>query len=101
MNERRRVEERLRKKEQEIQSLEQQIRDARVYVQAINDVLKLLPKDAEQPAKSILRPGSTVALARETILARGGPVHISEILEALGKEVNRENSASLGGSLAA
>ena len=47
MNERRKIEEKLRRKEQEIGALEDQIKDARVYVQALQDVLKLLPRDSE------------------------------------------------------
>ena len=42
MNDRKKIEERLQKKEFEIQSLEERLRAARVYVQALQDVLKLL-----------------------------------------------------------
>jgi hypothetical protein len=103
MNERRRIEERLRKKEQEIQTLEEQVKDARVYIQALQDVLKMLPKepDGESSPESVLRPGSTVAQARKIIKTRGNPVHIDDILKMLGKDVTRENKAALSGSLAA
>jgi hypothetical protein len=103
MNERRRIEERLKRKEQEIQALEAQIKDARVYVQALQDVLKLLPRDAEGDADpgAMLRPGSLVAQARTTLKARGNALHIDEILKILGKEATRENKAALSSSLAA
>jgi len=104
MNERRKVEDRIRKKEAEIAELEAKIRDARVYMQALGDVLKLLPKEADSgPADpdSPLRPGSTVSQAREAILRDGTPMHITKLLEALGKDHTRENVASLGSSLAA
>jgi hypothetical protein len=102
MNERRKIEERLRKKEEEIRALEAQIRDARIYVQALQDVLKLLPRGPERSmTSSALRSGSGVAKARECILSKGEPAHILELLRALGKEPTREAKASLAGSLAA
>jgi N-glycosylase/DNA lyase len=103
MNERRKIEDKLRRKEQEIAALEDQIKDARVYVQALQDVLKLLPRDseAEGGADTILRSGSMVAQARNIIKAKAIPVHVDEILRILGKAVNRENKAALSGSLAA
>lgn len=103
MNERRKIEERLRRKEQEILTLEDQIKDARVYIQALQDVLKMLPREADGDTSpdSILRPGSLVAQARTSIKARGAALHVDEILKILGKEVNRENKTALSGSLAA
>ncbi len=103
MNERRRIEERLRKKEQEIEFLEEQIKAARAYIQALHDVLKMLPKGPEHsvPAESVLRHGSAVAKAREVILKRRQPVQILDLLIALNKEPNRENRSSLTSSLAA
>jgi hypothetical protein len=103
MNERRKIEERLRRKEQEIHDLEAQIKEARVYIQALQDVLKLLPRDsdADSSPNTILRPGSLVAQARTSIKARGIALHVDEILKILGREVNRENKAALSGSLAA
>jgi hypothetical protein len=102
MNERRKIEERLRKKEEEIRLLEAQIRDARIYMQALQDVLKLLPRGSERSmVPSALRPGSGVAKARECILSKGEPAHVLELLRALGKEPTREARASLSGSLAA
>ena len=98
MNERRKIENALRKKEQEIQTLEEQIKSARVYVQALNDVLKMLPKASES---AVLRPGSAVAQARDIILREQKPVHINALLEELGKDVTRESRASLTSSLAA
>lgn len=102
MSERSAIKERLRKKEQEIHSLEEKLRSARVYVQALHDILKMLDKAAGDPAvEAILRPGSTVSQARDVIVSRGQPVHVSELLEALGKDATREGRASLTSSLAA
>jgi hypothetical protein len=98
MNERRRIEEKLRRKEQEIQTLEDRIKETRVYIQALQDVLKIMPKSPEMVT---LRHGSAVARAREIIMRAGRPVHISAILEELGKDVTRAARSSITSSLAA
>jgi hypothetical protein len=48
----------------------------------------------------VLRAGSEVARAREAILKAAKPLHVDEILKALGKPVNHNNKASLSGSIA-
>ncbi len=103
MNERRKIEERLRRKEQEIQLLEDQIKDAKVYIQALQDVLKLLPRDADGEAgpDAMLRPGSLVSQARTAIKAHGSSLHVDEILRISGKQVTRETKTALSSSLAA
>jgi hypothetical protein len=103
MNERKRIEDRIRKKEEEAQALEAQARDARVYVKALQDVLKMLPREPESSSESPtnLRPGSSATAARDIILKQNAPVHISELLREMGRELTRENRASLASSLAA
>jgi hypothetical protein len=97
------IEDRIRRKEAEVQSLERKLEVARVYVQALSDVLRDIDRasgDGEAP-ETALRRGSSVARAREVILEAGAPVHIDDLLARLGKEVTRETKASLTGSLAA
>ncbi len=102
MSERQKIEETLRKKELEIQSLEEKIKVAKVYVRALRDVLKALDKgDDSEEAESILRQGSAVAQARDAILEKEMPVHIGELLSAIGKPQTREARSSLASSLAA
>jgi hypothetical protein len=102
VSERKAIEDRLRKKQAEIATLEEKLKGAKFYVQALQDVLKLLSKDdAGEAMESKLRPGSAVAQARDVILERGEPVHLDDILESIGKEVTRESRASLAGSIAA
>ena len=102
MNERQKIEETISKKEQEIQSLDEKIRAAKVYVKALRDVLNMLDRDGTaEVAESTLRPGSLVAQARDVILKKGHPAHISNLLSAMGKEQTREARASLASSLAA
>lgn len=105
MSERKKIEDRLNKKEHEIVTLEEKIKVAKVYVQALRDILKMLgsenPNQAESDAEATLRSGSAVDLARRAILEKGIPVHIDEILAALGKDATREAKASLTSSIAA
>lgn len=102
MLEREKIAERLRRKELEIQSLEEKLRSARVYVQALQDVLRLFAASEDSPpADAVLKPGSAVAQARDIIIQRGAPVHIGDLLTALGRESSRETRASLTSSLAA
>jgi len=102
MNERRKIEERLRQKEEEIREFEAKIRDARIYVQALQDVFKILARESDRNIRAgSLRPGSSMAKVREFILETGRPGHVTELLEALGRPVTREARASLSGSLAA
>lgn len=105
MIDRRKLEDRIRKKEAEIQELEKLIGEGRAYVQALNDVLKMLPRESKE-VESVgsdvsLREGSSASLAREAIVRMGRPAHVSELLAAIGKEDTRENRTSLSGALAA
>jgi hypothetical protein len=102
MSELEKIRDRLRKKEQEIQSLEEKLRSARVYVHALQDILKLIGSEKVEPSiESTLKAGSGVAQARDVILKKGVPVHVTELLSALGKELTRESRASLTSSIAA
>ena len=106
MSERKKIEDRIRKKEQEIQELDIKMREARVYIQAMQDVLKILPREQKQAESSAdgpvsLREGSLASMARDAILKRGSPAHVSDLLTDMGKEDNRENRTSLSGALAA
>ena len=105
MNEREVIETQVSKKQSEIDSLEDKIKAAKVYVAALRDVLKLMDKatkdDSGEEGETKLRAGSAVTLARDVILERRSPIHIDELLLAMGKEVTRDTKASLAGSLAA
>lgn len=102
MNERDVIQDKIRKKEQEIQSLEDRLRTAKVYLNALHDISKALSKESHTiPESSVLREGSSVAQARDLILRKGSPVHINDLLEGLGKGMTRESRASLTSSIAA
>lgn len=88
----------LDRKQQEIKELELQIEKAKAYVQALQDSMRFLPKDNGQEGTS-LRPGTALAQAREVLRKAGKPMHITEILKALNKPVDKGNRLSLSGSL--
>ena len=104
MSERAIIEAQLEKKIAEIQALEEKLKAAKVYVRALEDVIKAIERggdDSVRVGDVTLRKGSLVAKARDVIVGRGSPIHIDDLLEALGREVTRETKASLTGSLAA
>jgi hypothetical protein len=93
---------RIEKKQQEIENLKGQIREAEVYLQALQDSVKLLPKEGDDDFRSprTLRPTSKLGKAKEAIKRAGRPLHISELLNAISVENNKRNRLSLSGSLA-
>ena len=97
---RQKLESRIRQKEQEIHDLELSTREAKSYLQALQDMLKMLPKEGSVRGADALRPGSDMAKARDAIRAAGTPMHISAILGAMGKENTKKNRVSVAGSLA-
>ena len=93
---------RIEKKELEIRDLEKQLAAANAYLQALQETVRILPKEPLgspiSPAQ-VLRPGSAVAKAREAIIKAGKPLHITELLKALGRPVDKNSRVSLSGSL--
>lgn len=88
-------------KAQEIAEIEGKLREAKAYLQGLQDIYRMLPKDGteERKPEQILRPGSDMAKARELLLKVGKALHISDILKGIGKEVNKSNRVSVSGSL--
>ncbi len=89
------------KKQQEIRGLDIQMREAVAYIQALQDSMKLLPRNAEggtDPEQS-LREGSTLAKTRDLLRHSGTPLPISEILKLLGKPPDKKHRISLAGTL--
>jgi hypothetical protein len=90
MKERNLIREKLRRKEIEIQSLEARLREAKGYVRALRELLG--EEDADK---------SMVAMARDIILEQGHPVHITDLLKGMGRDLTREARVSLTSALAA
>ncbi len=89
------------RKTQEIDELEQNIRDARQYLQGIQDAMKALPKGAGVSEQRTLRPGTEIAKVQELLQRAKKPLHISDLLRQLGKTLDAKNRVSLSGSLSA
>lgn len=89
------------RKQEELTDLEDKAKDLRIYLQAIQDSLKVLPKEIGTSSKEPfdLRPNTAVSATRDVLRKRGEPLHISEILKALGKAGDKKERLSLGGSL--
>lgn len=88
------------RKQDEISRLESEIEKAKTYVQAIQDSMRFLPKESTQNAvEQQLRPTSGLARARDAIKAAGKPLHISDILKAIGHQDDKKHRVSLSGSI--
>ncbi|SRR5258708_1470655 len=89
------------KKQQEIRALEMQLREAGAYIQALQDSMKLLPRNPELNSESehILREGSALAKTRDLLRKSGTPLPINEILKLLGKPQDTKHRISLAGTL--
>jgi hypothetical protein len=90
------------KKQQEIHGLEMQMREGAAYIQALQDSMKLLPRDSEARSESehVLREGSTLSKARDILRKSATPLPINEILKLLGKPQDAKHRVSLAGTLA-
>jgi len=97
----------IRRKKKEIQQLElerhdldMKIRDGKIYISATEDALKHFPKDEvdENPALS-LRRGKSVAKIYEILKQSGSPMHITDILSAMGKDTDKKSQQATGSQL--
>lgn len=101
---REKFDERIKRKEAEIQGLENQIREAKAYLQALQDSLKFLPREEKAhgsivSVESILRPNSNIYKTYELLKKTGGALQIDEILKGIGKDTSKKEKVSLAGSL--
>lgn len=88
------------RKQEEIKALELELEKAKAYVQALQDSMRFIPRENGQ-SDVILRPGTALAKARDILRESGKPLHISEILKALGEPADKKHRLSLSGSLSA
>lgn len=102
MSEQLKLDDRIRRKQSEILALEEKLKAAKVYLSALRDIAKLLDASSEPSApEGKLKAGSAVALARDAILMQGEPMHLDDLLAAIGRSVNAANRSSLVGSISA
>ena len=97
------LERRIAKKRQEVGDLETKVREATAYLQALEDTFVLLKTgggEEDDDGEPVFRHGSDVAKARDFLRRTGKPLHISEILEGIGKKNDKKARVSLGSTLA-
>ena len=101
MSARSQVEKKIQSKQQEIADLEAQMDKAEAYIQAMQEVLRLLPREEGDAVsgEQLPRHGSAMAQTRELLLETGKPMHITEILKGIGKENTKSQRLSVSGSL--
>ena len=92
------------RKQAEIADLRAQIDRATIYLQAIQDSIKALPRESalssERSTEEVtIRPGSHLAKAQEAIKQNGRPMYIGDLLQAIGVENTKGARVSLVGSL--
>ena len=89
------------KKRQEIASLEMRLREAQAYLQALQDSIKVLSREAGEPVEGEqeLRPGTLLAQTRDILRKAGKPLHVNELLKLLGRDLDKKTRVSLSGSL--
>jgi hypothetical protein len=97
---RKEFEKRMEKKREEIASLEKQLSEAKSYLLALQDSMKLVCRVGDNDnAEAALRPGTDLDKAREFLRKSGKAMHVSKIIEGTGKELSKANRVSLSGSL--
>ncbi len=94
MNLKREFEKLIEKKRSEILEAQKAIASAEAYIQAMLDAIKKLPKE-DYVATPTVRPGSDVDKIRDVLLNACKPLHISEIIGALGREDDADTRAKL------
>jgi hypothetical protein len=97
-----RLDDRIKRKDLEILELQTKIREAQAYIQALQEASRLLPKDEAKngKAEATLRPGGSAHKAFLILQESGKPMHITEIMKAIGLAPNKVNRISVGGTLA-
>jgi len=93
------IERKIKQKEDEIQQLREQLFRAEAYLEALQESLKLIKRNADSDSYEGVRPGSLVDKARRILLHAGKPLYVGDILKGMGKEVTKKTRASLSGSL--
>ncbi len=101
MNLRRELEKKIEKKRDEIAQNERTLAESRAYLQALEDTLRLLPKDDQSDCgtslERSLRAGSDMAKIEAILKEEGKPLHIDELMRRIGKD--EKYKISLSGSL--
>src|SRR5208283_2136066 len=94
------LDKKIERKNDDIRALSLQLAEANAYLEALEDMRKMLPRNAQAETEISLRAGSDLANARDVLKKHGKPMHVEELLEKLGKPIAKNSKTSLSGSLA-
>ena len=94
------IERKLDVKRKEVADLELKLREQLAYVRALEDTLRMVDGEMENDDVPNIRPDSDVGRSREALRLSGNPLHISDLLKAIGKTDEKKNRISLAGTLA-
>lgn len=97
---------RIEKKRAEIATLEDELKTAKTYLQAFEDMYKLASRDLASTSENgtidpSFRDGSMTGLAYEAIKRAGRPLHVNDLLPAIGRVVTRQDRSAISGTLGA
>lgn len=99
---REKIEDRIRRKQQEIREYETRIAEASAYIEGLQDALRLLPRESSDISyDTTIRSGSRISKSMELLKREGRPMHVTEILKGIGVEPSKKERVSLSGSLGA
>ena len=90
----------IRRKELDLQDLETQIREGKAYIQALNETLKVIPREGVTGGIESLRKGSIADKAKRAIEAHGAPMHVDELVESMKLKSTTKSKRSVAGTLA-
>ena len=93
------IERRIKQKEEEAQRLRDELLKAEVYIEAMQESLRLIKKPSNAADGSGIRPGSMIHQAQMILLQEGKPLYVGDLLNRMGREVTKMNRMSLSGSL--
>lgn len=103
---RRKIEAKIKKKDQEIQSLEDEkneidtlILTLRAERKGMDEVLKILPHEEESGKSRTIRANSAAGKVQKLLRKHGEPMYIADIVIGIKKANNHNNRASLAGTL--
>lgn len=100
MNSKGKIEKVIAKKEAEILEYENNIREAKIYIQALQDALRMLPRGDTIGEQEIeFRSGSNASKVYELLQKINRPMHIKDIVVGLGLPFNKKNRSLIRGAI--
>src|ERR1700743_1568933 len=97
MSLRREFEKLIEKKEAEVAEKQREVDAAKAYIQALQDAIKKLPREDASPVT--LRPGTDAHKIQQVLLTAGKPLHITKIIEELGRADEKDIKTKIAGIL--